>query len=170
MATGETPDPDLTDPGFDGDAMRAVMGSFATGVTIVTAVDEGRPVGFTCQTFVSLSLDPPLIALAPARTSTSWPRIKEAGAFAVNVLADEQVDICRAFARSGVDKFDSIDWVAGRTGSPLLPGSLAWVECEVELVHDAGDHELVIGRVSALGQRDGEPLVFFRSGFSTLQH
>ncbi len=169
MAIGETSDRDLTDPEFDGDAMRSVMGSFATGVTVVTAVDDGLPVGFTCQTFVSLSLDPPLIALAPARTSTSWPRIREAGTFAVNVLAGEQADVCRAFARSGSDKFAGIDWVAGRTGSPLLPGALAWVECEVELIHDAGDHELVIGRVAALGRRDGEPLVFFQSGLSTLR-
>jgi 3-hydroxy-9,10-secoandrosta-1,3,5(10)-triene-9,17-dione monooxygenase reductase component len=161
--------PSLTDPAFDQDRFRSVMGAFATGVVVVTAVDDGEPVGFTAQSFLSLSLEPPLIALAPGRTSTSWPRIRRAGTFCVNVLSEDQADLGRRFAVPGVDRFAGLEWVAGRTGAPVLPGSLAWVECDVELIHDAGDHELVIGRVRALGHRSGSPLVFYRGRFEGLR-
>ena len=128
------------------------MGRFTTGVTIVSGIDDGEPVGFTCQSFVSLSIDPPFVAVAPARTSTSWPRIARSGSFCVNVLGDDQEDLCRGFAVSGGPKFDGVDWQpAPGTGSPVIEGSLAWVDCRVELVHDAGDHELIIGRVLDLG-------------------
>ena len=96
----------------------------------------------------SLSIDPPYVAVAPARTSTSWPRIARSGSFCVNVLAEDQEDLCRGFAVSGGPKFDGVDWhPAPGTGSPVIDGSLAWVDCRVELVHDAGDHELILGRV-----------------------
>lgn len=150
------------------DDLKKVMGHFATGVTVVTAMEEAGPVGFTCQSFVSLSLDPPLVALAPAKSSTSWPRIREAGQFCVNILASTQTHVCQAFARSGGYKFEGIDWVQGLTGSPVLLGSLAWVECRLELAHDTGDHELVIGRVVGLGADEGEPLLYYRSQFATL--
>jgi 3-hydroxy-9,10-secoandrosta-1,3,5(10)-triene-9,17-dione monooxygenase reductase component len=152
--------------GIDLEQFKEAMGRFATGVTVVTGVEEGRPVGFTCQSFVSLSVDPPFVAVAPARASTSWPRIARAGTFCVNVLADHQEELGRAFAVSGGDKFGDVDWHAAPiTGSPVLDGSLAWVDCEVELVHDAGDHELIIGRVLDLGTAEGSPLLFFRSRF-----
>ena len=148
--------------------LKAVMGHFATGVAVVTAMEDTGPIGFTCQSVLSLSLDPPLLALAPAKTSTSWPRIRVAGRFRVNILADTQVDVCRAFARSGGDKFSGIEWSTGTTGAPVILSSLAWVECTLELAHDAGDHELVIGRVVGLAVGDGKPLVFFRSRFAAL--
>jgi flavin reductase (DIM6/NTAB) family NADH-FMN oxidoreductase RutF len=160
MATNEEPHQEL-----DARALREVMGRFATGITVVTAVDGAQPVGFTCQSFVSLSLDPPLVALAPAKSSTSWPRIRKAGSFCVNVLADTQAGICEAFARSGGDKFAGIDWSPGVTGAPLLGSSLAWVECRLEAAHDAGDHELVVGRVLSLNSGEGTPLLFYRSRF-----
>jgi flavin reductase (DIM6/NTAB) family NADH-FMN oxidoreductase RutF len=155
-------------PGVDTGALRDVMGRFATGVTVVTAMDGAHPVGFTCQSFVSLSLDPPLVALAPAKTSTSWPRIRRAGSFCVNVLADSQAAMCRAFSRSGGDKFAGIDWRPGVTGAPVLRSSLAWVECRLEAIHDAGDHELVVGRVLGLHTGEGTPLLFYRSQFARL--
>ncbi len=155
--------------GIDPGRFKEAMGRFATGVTVVAGIDEGLPVGFTCQSFVSLSVDPPFVAVAPARTSTSWPRIARAGTFCVNVLADRQVELGRRFAVSGGDKFDGIDWhPAPITGSPVLEGSLAWVDCEVELVHDAGDHELIMGKVLDLGTGDGSPLIFFCSAFATV--
>lgn len=160
VAINEEPRRDL-----DGRALREVMGRFATGVTVVTAMDGSQPVGFTCQSFVSLSLDPPLVALAPSKTSTSWPKIRKAGSFCVNVLADTQAEICRVFARSGGDKFAGVDWLPGATGVPALRSSLAWVECRLEAAHDAGDHELVIGRVLSLNTGEGTPLVFYRSQF-----
>jgi flavin reductase (DIM6/NTAB) family NADH-FMN oxidoreductase RutF len=156
---------------FDTAAFKEAMSTFATGVTIVAGIEDGRPVGFSCQSFVSLSLDPPFIALAPARTSTSWPRIAKAGSFCVNVLGDHQRELCTRFAVSGGDKFDGVEWSpAPETGAPLIAGSLAWVDCAVELVHDAGDHELIIGRVLDLdlGVGEGNPLVFFRSNFATV--
>lgn len=152
---------------FDQARFREVLGHFATGVTVVTAMEDGVPVGFTCQTFTSLSLDPPMVAMAPAKTSTSWPRMVRAGAFCINILSSEQEAVCRAFAVSGDDKFAGVGWRHGILGTPVLADVLAWVECRLGTVHDAGDHELVTGQVVAMGAREGRPLVFFRSGFGS---
>jgi flavin reductase (DIM6/NTAB) family NADH-FMN oxidoreductase RutF len=154
---------------FDVAGFKDAMSRFTSGVTIVSGLEDGLPVGFTCQSFISLSIDPPFVALAPARTSTSWPRIARAGSFCVNVLGDHQQELGRAFAVSGGDKFAGVEWrPAPATGAPLLDGCLAWVDCHLELVHDAGDHELIIGRVLDLGVNDGFPLLFYRSKFATL--
>ena len=155
--------------GFDVAQFKEVMSRFTTGVTIVSGQEDGHPVGFTCQSFVSLSIDPPFVAVAPARTSTSWPRIARAGSFCVNVLGDHQQELCQGFAVSGGDKFAGVDWrPAPVSGSPVIEGSLAWVDCRVELVHDAGDHELIIGKVLDLGSGQGSPLLFYRSRFATV--
>lgn len=155
--------------GFDPARFREVLGHFASGVTVVTAIEGGMPLGFTCQAFTSLSLEPPLIALAPAKTSTSWPRMVGAGSFCVNVLGEHQEAICRTFAVSGGEKFRDVDWHLGAAGTPIIDGVLAWVECSLELVHDAGDHELVIGRVLDLGLDKGAPLIFYRGMFHGLR-
>jgi 3-hydroxy-9,10-secoandrosta-1,3,5(10)-triene-9,17-dione monooxygenase reductase component len=150
---------------------RDVLGHFASGVTVVTAATADGPVGFTCQSFTSLSLDPPLVALAPGKSSTSWPRIAATGAFCVNILQADQSDLCRSFAVSGSerdDKFAGIGWSAAPSGAPVLDGVLAWVDCTLLAVHDAGDHELVLGRVVDLGVSDGEPLLFYRGRFERL--
>ena len=153
--------------GFDGTRFRQVLGHFATGLTVVTAMEDGVAVGFTCQAFTSLSMDPPMVALAPAKTSTSWPRIAKAGAFCVNILSSGQEAIGRAFAVTGSDKFAGVDWRPGVLGTPVIEGSLAWVECRLEAIFDAGDHELVTGRVVDLGMAEGRPLIFYRGGFGT---
>lgn len=153
---------------FDSDRFREVLGHFATGVTVVTAMEEGQPVGFTCQSFTSLSLEPPLVALAPAKSSTSWPRIREAGVFCVNILADDQEDLCRTFAVSGGDKFAEVPWAPGWNGAPRLHGALAYVECRLLLAHDAGDHELVFGSVQHVEAGAGAPLVFYQGRFVRL--
>jgi 3-hydroxy-9,10-secoandrosta-1,3,5(10)-triene-9,17-dione monooxygenase reductase component len=156
---------------FDLARFKQAMGTFATGVTIVSGIEDGRPVGFTCQSFMSVSIDPPFVAVAPARTSTSWPRIAAAGSFCVNVLADHQSEVGQRFAISGGDKFQGVSWHPGpATGSPVIEGGLAWVDCRLELVHDAGDHELIIGRVLDLGvgASDGSPLLYYRSKFATV--
>jgi len=155
--------------GIDPATFRTVMGHFATGVTIVTALEEGVPVGFTCQAFTALSLEPPMVALAPAKSSTSWPRIVKAAAFCVNILSSDQEAVCRAFAVSGGDKFQGIGWRHGTLGAPVLRGALAWVECELGAVHDAGDHELVTGHVVDMGSQDGRPLLFYRGGFGSFE-
>jgi 3-hydroxy-9,10-secoandrosta-1,3,5(10)-triene-9,17-dione monooxygenase reductase component len=142
--------------------MRRVLGSFASGVTIVTGTEGEAPVGFACQSFTSVSLDPPLVLVCPAHTSTTWPRIAATGRFSVNVLAHDQADLCRAFAVSGGDKFAGLSWTPTPWG-PSLDGVLATVHCDVEQVHPAGDHDVVIGRVRRLvTHREEGPLLFFR--------
>ncbi len=145
--------------------MRRVLGSFATGVTVVTGTALGQPAGFSCQSFAAVSLDPPLVLFCPATTSTSWPRIATSGRFAVNVLADDQQDISARFGRSGVDKFAGLEWHPSPWG-PVLDGVLATVQCTIEDVHPAGDHEIVVGRVQQmLSHRECGPLVFFRGSY-----
>ncbi|MEU5977939.1 flavin reductase family protein [Streptomyces sp. NPDC047315] len=150
---------------------RRVLGHFATGVTVVTAHDDAGPAGFACQSFSSLSLDPPLIAFMVGRTSTTWPRIARAGSFCVNVLGEEQGELCRGFAVSGADKFAGVAHrPAPVSGAPLLAGVTAWVDCAVHAVHTGGDHLIVVGRVTALGAptEAGGPLVFHRGRFRRL--
>ena len=154
---------------FDAKAFKEVMGSFPTGVAVVTAIHDGAPVGFTCQSFVSLSLDPPLVSLSPAKTSTTWPRIRASGDFCVNILEETQAVLCAAFARSGGDKFTGVDWQPGMSGAPLLAGAAAWIECHLETAHDAGDHEVAIGRVLSLARGFGRPLAFCESQFVQLK-
>ncbi|MGW1496922.1 flavin reductase family protein [Streptomyces sp. NPDC002402] len=151
------------DPG----EFRRVLGHFATGLTVVTAYDEMGPAGFACQSFASLSLDPPLIAFMVARTSTTWPRIAGAGAFCVNVLGAHQGELCRGFAVSGADKFAGVPYDrAPATGSPRLESVPAWIDCTIQAVHTGGDHLIVVGRVAALGAADeAAPLLFHRGKF-----
>jgi 3-hydroxy-9,10-secoandrosta-1,3,5(10)-triene-9,17-dione monooxygenase reductase component len=138
---------------------------------VVTAGVGGRPVGLTCQSFSSLSVDPPLVMFGAARASRSWPDVRRVGRFAVNVLGDDQAEVSRTFARTGVDKFDGLTWRPGWTGAPLLDGALAHIECELAAVHDGGDHEIAVGRVLALAERADEahPLLFFRSEYRSLR-
>ncbi|MFB7279373.1 flavin reductase family protein [Streptomyces hydrogenans] len=147
---------------------RRVLGHFASGVTLVTTVDEAGPTGFACQSFASLSLDPPLVAFMVARTSTTWPRIAAAGTFCVNILGAGQGPLCRAFAVSGADKFAGVEWTPTPvTGTPRLTGTPAWIDCAITAVHTGGDHLIVVGRVEALGtdDTDTEPLLFHRGRF-----
>lgn len=146
---------------------RRVLGCFATGVTVVTAVDDGAPVGFACQSFTSLSLEPPLVAFMVGRTSTTWPRIARAGAFCVNILAAHQAPLCRAFAVSGADKFAGVTYDPSPvSGSPRLTDTLAWIDCTIHAVHPGGDHLIVVGRVTALDTRhETAPLLFHRGRF-----
>lgn len=155
--------------GLDQARFREVLGHFATGVTIVTAMEEGEPVGFSCQSFSALSLDPPMVLLAPAKSSTSWPRIARAGAFCVNILSEHQEALCRAFAVTGGDKFDGVEWTPGITGAPLIAGALAVVECTLGAIYEGGDHELVTGNVVMMEIGQGSPLLFYRSGFGRFE-
>ncbi|MEW2301414.1 flavin reductase family protein [Streptomyces sp. NPDC006655] len=157
---------------------RRVLGNFATGVTVVTAPaaeGEPSPAGFACQSFSSLSLDPPLVCFMVARTSATWPRIARAGVFCVNVLGAGQGEQCRAFARSGTDKFAGVVYDAAPfSGAPRLAGATAWIDCAIHAVHTGGDHLIVVGRVRALGTADGSvpdqaPLLFHRGRFGRLE-
>ncbi|GGT21342.1 hypothetical protein GCM10010271_25740 [Streptomyces kurssanovii] len=152
---------------FGAGEFRRVLGHFASGVTVVTAAGEDGPAGFACQSFASLSLDPPLVVFMAGRTSTTWPRIARAGGFCVNILGEDQGELCRGFAVSGADKFAGVAYrPAPVTGAPLLDGAPAWIDCTVQAVHTGGDHLLVVGRVVALdAQEDGAPLLFHRGRF-----
>ncbi|MFE5809627.1 MULTISPECIES: flavin reductase family protein [unclassified Streptomyces] len=173
------PRPDLRAVGEDERApvspaeFRTVLGNFASGVTVITAPpgkDEGGPAGFACQSFASLSLDPPLVTFMVARTSTTWPRIARAGVFCVNILGAEQGELCRSFAVSGADKFAGVAHTpAPVTGSPQLDAVPAWIDCRIQAVHTGGDHLIVVGRVVAMGAAgEGEPLLFHKGRFGRL--
>lgn len=150
----------------DGTAMREVLGHFASGVVVVTAAGRAGPLGFTCQSFASLSLDPPLVSLAPARLSTTWPRIREVGAFCVNVLADDQAALSAGFARRGGDRFAGVSWHPGPGGAPLLDGVCAWISCTLWREYDGGDHTIVVGLVHDLAADPTRtPLLFHRGGY-----
>ncbi|MFD7877866.1 flavin reductase family protein [Streptomyces sp. NPDC059766] len=160
----------------DSAEFRRVLGNFATGVTVITApAADGSPAGFACQSFSSLSLDPPLVAFMVGRASTTWPRIARAGVFCVNVLDESQGELCRAFAVSGADKFAGVAHEpAPVSGAPRLAGALAWIDCTVHAVHTGGDHLIVVGRVDALGTGEasgegGGPLLFHRGRFARLR-
>ncbi|MFI5865258.1 flavin reductase family protein [Streptomyces sp. NPDC051546] len=149
---------------------RAVLGNFASGVTIITSPPgegEEGPAGFACQSFASLSLDPPLVTFMVARTSTTWPRIARSGVFCVNILGAEQGDLCRAFAVSGADKFAGVAHTpAPATGSPQLDAVPAWIDCRIHAVHTGGDHLIVVGKVEAMGAAgEGDPLLFHKGRF-----
>ncbi|GGN61454.1 monooxygenase [Streptomyces albiflavescens] len=175
------PRPDLRAVGDDERApvdpaeFRRVLGNFATGVTVVTAPagdgeDMTGPAGFACQSFSSLSLDPPLVCFMVGRTSTTWPRIARAGVFCVNVLGAHQGELCRGFAVSGADKFAGVVYDAAPvSGSPRLADAAAWIDCTIHAVHTGGDHLIVVGRVNALGTGDGAddmtPLLFHKGRF-----
>ena len=152
---------------FDSAKFRQVLGHFPTGVTVVTAAPAGEPTGMAVGSFCSVSLDPPLVAFFPGHSSASWPRIKEAGAFCVNILADDQEDVSRRFASKDEDKYTGgIGWRPAASGAPVLDGVLAWIDCEIESITPAGDHDCVLGRVHDLDVgHDGGPLIFFRGGY-----
>ncbi|HEU5428072.1 MAG TPA: flavin reductase family protein [Actinocrinis sp.] len=146
---------------------REVLGNFATGVTVITTLDGSRPIGFTCQAFNSLSLDPPMVSFSVARASSTRPRIVAAGRFCVNVLAFDQHALCARFATREVDRFLGVDWWRSPGGNPVLDGSLAWIDCTVEAQYPAGDHTIVVGNVRSLAvQREAAPLVYHRGTFA----
>jgi 3-hydroxy-9,10-secoandrosta-1,3,5(10)-triene-9,17-dione monooxygenase reductase component len=153
----------------EADRFRQVLGHFCTGVTVITAAENGRPAGFACQAFAALSLDPPLVMFCPSRSSGTWPVIAGAGHFCANVLAAGQLQIARRFGAAGTDKWAGVDWSPSPAGAPILAGALTWVECAVEAAHEAGDHYVVTGRVTTLGpcERD-RPLLFYRGRYAAI--
>ncbi|WP_448625010.1 flavin reductase [Geodermatophilus sp. URMC 64] len=159
---------DVAEPGsFDSKRFRQVLGHFPTGVVAVTAVDpDGQAVGMAVGSFTSVSLDPPLVAFLPDKSSSSFPKIRSAGAFCINVLADDQEQVCRALAARSPDKFRDIPWQSSPSGAPLIDGVVAWIDCELETVHEAGDHYIAIGRVRHLATGGPDlPLLFFQGGY-----
>lgn len=146
--------------------MRRAMGCFASGVTIVTGLDGEGPVGFACQSFSSVSLDPPLVLFCADHRGRAWPRMRPAGVFTVNVLGEHQGDLCDRFGSSRGQKFEGLTWTPSPLGTPSLADVLMRVHAEVHEVVVAGDHDVVIGRVLGLETPAPErPMLFFRGHF-----
>lgn len=162
-------------PVIDGRQFRNVLGQFCTGITVITTFDgedgERAPIGFACQSFAALSLDPPLVLFCPTKESRSWKAIERNGSFAVNMLAEEQQPVCARFGSREPDKFAGIDWHTSELDLPVLDGALATIQCTVDNVLDGGDHYIVIGRVQALSEStdSGRPLLFYRGQYTAIE-
>ena len=163
------PVPELDAAELSPDELRRALGRFVTGVTIVTCRDaDGRPVGLTANSFNALSLDPPLVLWSLRMASSSIAAFTSATHFAINVLAADQVELSRLFARPSSARFDTGDWSDGQGGAPLLAGCVAVFECRRHSHHPAGDHMLFIGEVERLGGTTATPLVYHAGHYRTL--
>lgn len=153
-------------------AFRDVLGHFPTGVVVVTSIAaDGRPAGMVIGSFTSVSLDPPVVAYLPSKSSKSFQRLSEAEVFCVNVLSADQEHLCRQFARSDEEKFEGLEWVESPAGAPILPGAVAWIECRQRETLDVGDHYIVLGDTTALSvQTPDLPLLFFQGGYGSFNH
>ena len=154
----------------DKQALRRALGAFATGVTIVTTVtrEAGEPVGFTANSFTSVSLDPPLLLVCLAHTAASYDAFRAAESFAVNVLAADQQETAMRFATRGVDKFGPTPWHPGHLGAPLIEGCLARFDCAMHQRVTAGDHDILMGRVIGFSRHEGEALLYHGGAFQRL--
>lgn len=157
----------MTQP-LDPRALRSAFGAFATGVTVVTAMDgQGQPLGFTANSFTSVSLDPPLLLVCLARSSRNFVAMTTGRGFAVNILSDAQKDVSNTFARPSEDRFAAIGWQAGPFGSPIIADTAAWFDCGLEQVIEAGDHVILMGRIEAFGNSDRNGLGYVRGAYFT---
>lgn len=150
---------------IDAQEFRHVFGHLPTGVTVLTAFVAGKATGMAVNSVTSVSLEPPLLLVCPAKSSTTWPDIRAARHFCVNVLASHQEELCRQFAARAVDRFGSVAWHT-RSSGPALDEAVAWLDCELQHEHDAGDHTIAVARAIAMdvhGARD--PLVFLRGRY-----
>ncbi len=154
----------------DTSLFREVLGHFGSGVVVVSATVDGEPIGLTCQSFASVSLDPPLVSFAVSRASRRYPRIRDTGRFCVNVLADGQAPLSQAFAVDDRSRWAGIDWERpADADSPVLVGSHAWIDCRLESELPAGDHTIVLGRVTALAaDSTRHPLLYYRGEYRAL--
>lgn len=157
------------DPGDGTPSLRQVMGSYPTGVTIVSALDsDGEPFGLTVNSFTSLSLDPPLVLVCVGHSSRSHDRLVRGRHFSVNVLASDQGDVALRFAKDPSEgRFDSVAWSPGDSGSPFFEGATASLDCSVHSVLDGGDHSILVGHVDAVALADRPALIFHRGQFSS---
>lgn len=153
--------------GFDSATFRETLRHLPTGVTLITGHGEDGPVGMACNSFTSVSLDPPLVLFCAAHSSTTWPLIQATGGFCVNVLGGVHEEISTHFGKRGVDRFALAEW-SERSHGPGLVGASAWLDCEIDAEHEAGDHTIVVGRVLHLAADPADgPLVFYRGSYGT---
>jgi flavin reductase (DIM6/NTAB) family NADH-FMN oxidoreductase RutF len=154
----------------DAAELRRVFGCFPSGIAAVcTLAADGQPTGMAVSSFTSVSLDPPLVSVCVQDSSTTWPVLRKAPRLGVSVLAEGQDAAARALAARGVDRFADLSWTATEEGAVVLHGAAAWLDCEIEVEHTAGDHLLVLLRVRGLvGDPGHPPLVFHASRFRGL--
>ena len=155
---------------IDADLFRAVLGRFASGITVVTTCDtNGTPHGMTVSAFSSLSLDPPLVLVCVANDATMGPVLASSSSFAVNVLNEAQESLSRRFAGKVDDRFAGVGYREGKLGDPLLDDVLACMQCRIVARHPAGDHLIVVGQVEQADAYEGKPLLYYRGGYATLE-
>ena len=153
---------------LDGQTFRRILGHYPTGVCAITSMGGAEPIGMIVGSFTSVSLDPPLVAFLPDRKSTSWPKVEATGRFCVNVLSDRQLQLCNTLSSKSENKFDAVPYRLSPGGLPIVEGVVAWVECRLFAVHEAGDHYIAIGRVEALDVEHADrPLLFFQGGYGS---
>jgi flavin reductase (DIM6/NTAB) family NADH-FMN oxidoreductase RutF len=154
----------------DQHSFRAVLGRFASGVTVVTTRDKRkRDQGMTVSAFCSVSLEPPLVLICIEHTSSLYPSLEKATHFTVNILSEGQEAIARRFAERGGNRFDGLGYSRGQNGMAVLDDVLGYVECEVVARHEAGDHDVVIGGVEVAVAQEGKPLLYYRGGYAQLE-
>jgi 3-hydroxy-9,10-secoandrosta-1,3,5(10)-triene-9,17-dione monooxygenase reductase component len=153
------------------DYFRQVLACLPTGITVIAAHGPDAPLGMAANSVTSVSLNPPLILFCPAKSSSTWPGIRAAASFCVNVMAGHHEEMTRRFSAKGADRFAGVDYINRPTG-PALSDAVAWIECRVQDEHDAGDHTVVIARVVAIeasAKAEVEPLVFFRGQYGSFR-
>ena len=151
----------MNKPIIDSAEFRRILGHLPTGVVAVTSVGDDEPVGMACNSFISVSLDPALVGFCAATSSSTWPIIRNAGRFCVNVMAEDHADLTRNFSRKGIDRFEGVEW-APRSSGPGLEGAVAWIDCTLWHEYEAGDHTIVLGQVHTIeAASEVSPLVFY---------
>lgn len=145
-------------------AFRDALGTFATGVTIITCKTEAGPMAIAANSFSSLSLDPALVLWSPAKSSRRFPAFEAAHRYAIHVLKDDQIALCQTFARDG-SAFEGVDYSENAHGVPLINNCLARFECTQHAIHDGGDHVIIVGEVNRVEMTDGAPLVFSNGAY-----
>lgn len=153
----------------DADAFRGALRRFASGVTVVTVAQNGESHGMTASSFASVSLDPPLILVCLDKASRTRALILEKGSFAVNILGDDQEEVSRSFSRTGTKPFDRLPHRTGEKGDPVLTDAIASIECTLDQMVEAGDHDIFVGEVVACEARSGTPLLYYDQAYRSLR-
>jgi flavin reductase (DIM6/NTAB) family NADH-FMN oxidoreductase RutF len=155
---------------IDPDEFRAVMGRFASGVTVVTSVnEEGEDEGMTVSAFCSLSLEPPLVLCCVDRAASMYDSLANADGFIVNILSEKQESLARRFSGPDPNRFEGIGYTRGVSGIAILDDVLAYLECQRVATHLGGDHCIYVGEVEVAEAREGRPLLYYRGGYAQLE-
>lgn len=157
---------------IDRRAFRDALGHYASGITIISGLLDGTPVGFTCQSFYSVSIDPPLVSFSVMKTSSSWPKIRPLTDFSINLLSWDQLEVSDTFGRSSVDRWANVKWTQSPHGNPIIDDALVWLDCSLFAEHEAGDHWIVICNVKNIASPSDDknrlPLLFYKGRYCQL--